>query len=82
MTKNEVKEPQKDSKANPNADSAGSGLSKLFAETKSELEKVVWPSRQQLISESAAVLLMVVAVATFVYLIDALYKAIALKVFQ
>ncbi len=82
MTKNEVKEPQKDAKASPNADATVSGLSKLFAETKSELEKVVWPSRQQLISESAAVLLMVVAVATFVYLIDALYKAIALKVFQ
>ncbi|MFN5754907.1 MAG: preprotein translocase subunit SecE, partial [Pseudanabaena sp.] len=41
-----------------------------------------WPTRQQLISESASVLLMIVAVATFVYLIDALFRAIALQVFQ
>ena len=39
-------------------------------ETKEELAKVVWPSRQQLISESAAVILMVILVATVIYLVD------------
>ncbi len=39
-------------------------------ESKEELAKVVWPSRQQLLSESAAVMLMVTLVATLIYLID------------
>ena len=45
-------------------------LTKFVGETKEELGKVVWPSRQQLLSESAAVLLMVVLVATVIYLVD------------
>ena len=45
-------------------------LVNLLEKLKEELAKVVWPSRQQLISESAAVILMVVLVATVVYLVD------------
>jgi len=37
---------------------------------KEELGKVVWPSRQQLISESAAVLLMVSLSAGVIYFVD------------
>ncbi len=83
MTKNEVKEqPKEVSKDESDSSSDASGVSKFFAESKAEFGKIVWPTRQQLISESASVLLMIVAVATFVYLIDALFKAIALQVFQ
>jgi preprotein translocase subunit SecE len=83
MTKNELKEqPKEVSKINSDTSSDSSGVTKLFAESKAEFGKIVWPSRQQLISESVAVLLMIVAVATFVYLIDALFRAIALQVFQ
>jgi len=83
MTKNELKEQPKElPKAEPDVTSDQSGVFKLFAESKAEFGKIVWPSRQQLISESASVLLMIVAVATFVYLIDALFKGIALQVFQ
>ena len=83
MTKNELKEqPKEVSKANSDATSENSGVTKLFVESKAEFGKIVWPTRQQLISESVAVLLMIIAVATFVYLIDALFKAIALQVFQ
>ncbi|MFN3926325.1 MAG: preprotein translocase subunit SecE [Pseudanabaenaceae cyanobacterium] len=57
------------------------GLVKFFKETKQELDKVVWPSRQQLISESAAVLLMVVASASLIYLIDSLFAWIAERIF-
>ena len=82
MTKNELKEQPKDL---PNTESGESSdapaISKIFTESKAEFGKIVWPTRQQLISESAAVLLMIVAVATFVYLIDALFKTIALQVF-
>ena len=50
-------------------------------ETKEELAKVVWPSRQQLLSESAAVMLMVTLVATLIYLIDKVFAWGAGKVF-
>lgn len=82
MTKNELKEQPKEVSKIDSESSELSGIPKLFTESKAEFGKIVWPTRQQLISESAAVLLMIVAVATFVYLIDALFKAIALQVFQ
>ncbi len=53
---------------------AGFSLTNFFKGTKEELDKVVWPSRQQLVSESAAVLSMVVLSATFIYLIDGLFR--------
>ena len=57
------------------------GLSKFVDETKEELSKVAWPSRQQLISESAAVLSMVVLVSLVIYLVDNLFSWGAGKVF-
>ena len=53
----------------------------FFQETKGELDKVVWPSREQLISESVAVLLMVVLSATIIYLVDELFSWAAGVVF-
>ncbi|HIK43383.1 MAG TPA: preprotein translocase subunit SecE [Leptolyngbyaceae cyanobacterium M65_K2018_010] len=49
--------------------------------TKEELNKVVWPSRQQLISESAAVILMVSLSATLIYLVDQLFGWVSRQVF-
>ena len=57
------------------------GLTKFVDDTKEELSKVVWPSRQQLISESAAVLSMVVLVSLVIYLVDNLFSWGAGKVF-
>ena len=42
----------------------------FLKETREELDKVVWPSRQQLISESVAVILMVLLSASLIYLVD------------
>jgi preprotein translocase subunit SecE len=50
-------------------------------ETKQELAKVVWPSRQQLLSESVAVILMVALVASLIYLVDKVFGWGAGKVF-
>ena len=61
--------------------SSGFSLTKFFQGTKEELDKVVWPSRQQLVSESVAVLLMVVLSAGIIYLVDALFSWAAAKVF-
>lgn len=60
---------------------AGFNIANFFQGIKEELDKVVWPSRQQLISESAAVLSMVVLSATLVYLIDGLFAWAARQVF-
>lgn len=49
--------------------------------TQEELGKVVWPSRQQLISESVAVILMVTLSATTIYLLDNLFGWLARQVF-
>ncbi len=51
----------------------GFSLNNFFQGTKEELEKVVWPSRKQLVSESAAVLLMVTLSASLIYLVDGLF---------
>lgn len=60
---------------------SGFNVSTFFKETKEELDKVVWPSRQQLISESIAVILMVVLSATLIYLFDELFTWAAKQVF-
>ncbi|MCF4966780.1 MULTISPECIES: preprotein translocase subunit SecE [Nostocales] len=53
----------------------------FFQGTKEELEKVVWPSRKQLVSESAAVLLMVTLFASLIYLVDGLFSWVSKQVF-
>ena len=59
----------------------GNGVADFAVQTKEELGKVVWPSRQQLVSESAAVILMVILVSTIIYLIDQFFAWGAGKVF-
>lgn len=53
----------------------------FFDDTKEELSKVVWPSRQQVISESVAVLLMVILSASLIYLVDSFFGWAAKQVF-
>lgn len=61
--------------------SEGFNVIEFLRGTKEELGKVVWPSRQQLLSESAAVILMVILSATLIYLIDGLFGWVAQQVF-
>ena len=49
--------------------------------TREELDKVVWPTRQQLISESLAVILMVTLSATLIYFVDNFFSWAAKQVF-
>ena len=64
-----------------NETASNNGAAEFAIKTKEELGKVVWPSRQQLISESAAVILMVILVSTIIYLIDKFFAWGAGKVF-
>jgi preprotein translocase subunit SecE len=59
----------------------GFSLNNFVQGIKEELDKVVWPSRKQLVSESAAVLLMVTLSASLIYLVDGLFAWAAQQVF-
>lgn len=63
--------------------SAGSGFNPavFLQETKEELNKVVWPDRQKLIGESAAVILIVALSAGLIYLVDQLFQWLARSIF-
>lgn len=61
---------------------SGFSAARFFQGTKEELDKVVWPSRQQLISESVAVLLMVTLSALVIYLVDRLFAWGSHEVFK
>ncbi|MBW4616756.1 MAG: preprotein translocase subunit SecE [Desmonostoc vinosum HA7617-LM4] len=60
----------------------GFSFNNFIQGTKEELEKVVWPSRKQLVSESAAVLLMVTLSASLIYLVDGLFHWAATIIFK
>lgn len=61
--------------------SNGFNVTNFLQETKEELQKVVWPSRQQLLSESAGVLLMVILSASIIYLVDNFFRWASGQVF-
>ena len=57
----------------------GSGF---LSDTLAELRKVVWPSRQQLFSESIAVILMVGLSAASIAALDRFYRWVSIQVFR
>jgi preprotein translocase subunit SecE len=61
------------------ADASSTGF---LAATLEELRKVVWPSRQQLFSESVAVILMVGLSAAAIAAIDRFYGWVSTQVFR
>ncbi|BAZ03702.1 preprotein translocase subunit SecE [Calothrix sp. NIES-3974] len=60
---------------------SGFSIGNFLQGTKEEFEKVVWPSRKQLFSESAGVLLMVTLSASLIYLVDNFFIWAAKQVF-
>ena len=78
--KNVVASKKKESSDQGSTDK-NANLTKFVGDTKEELGKVVWPSRQQLLSESTAVILMVILVATVIYLVDNFFSWGSGKVF-
>lgn len=63
------------------ASSSAASSTGFLQGTKEELEKVVWPDRQQLISESIAVFLMVSLSAFIFSFIDNLFRWVSTLVF-
>jgi preprotein translocase subunit SecE len=77
-----VKKTESPKTSGTTADS-GSGFNpvQLVKDSQAELTKVIWPSRQQLISESLAVIAMVSLSATVIYLVNNLFSWAAEIVF-
>jgi preprotein translocase subunit SecE len=63
------------------ATSSGSGLVTFLQDVRNELKKVIWPTRQQLISESFAVIVMVVASTLMIYLVDSVFVWLSQRLF-
>jgi len=61
--------------------SNGFSMGNFFNGLKEEFEKVVWPSRKQLVSESAGVLLMMALYASLIFLVDRFFTWAAQQVF-
>lgn len=78
-----VGRPSDSGHASGQASESGEGFNAgAFAQgTREELSKVIWPNRQQLISESAAVILMVALSATLIYFVDKLFSSVSRLVF-
>lgn len=49
---------------------AGSRIKRFFRELRSELKKVVWPSKSQMVNNTLIVLLCVVLVGVFIWVFD------------
>ncbi|KPQ36394.1 MAG: preprotein translocase subunit SecE [Phormidesmis priestleyi Ana] len=87
LAQGQVKGPMKGQSKESKGSQAGAGNSDGFSAgafvegTREELTKVIWPTRQQLISESAAVILMVGLSATLIYFVDKLFGWASRQVF-
>ena len=81
MAKKEAEKKESSREASATQSTSSVNAVAFLKGTKEELAKVVWPSRQQLISESAAVILMVSLSATLIYLIDQLFGWASKQVF-
>ena len=46
---------------------------KYLRETKSEVKKIVWPTKSQIINNSIVVIVMIIAVGAFIALVDAIF---------
>ncbi|NLY40836.1 MAG: preprotein translocase subunit SecE [Desulfovibrionales bacterium] len=55
-------------------------LSAFFEQAKAELKKVVWPGKEETISTSSAVLLLVVVMALFLGIVDVVLSKIVAAV--
>lgn len=71
----------KKSAASNSSPSESFSASTFVQGTQEELTKVIWPTRQQLVSESAAVILMVSLSATLIYFVDKLFGWASQQIF-
>ncbi len=48
-------------------------IKKYFKDTKSELKKVTWPSKEQLKQNTAVIIAFIIAIGIFLFIFDAIF---------
>jgi len=59
--------------AEAKAKKSGNRISRFFKEVKSELKKVVWPGKKQIIKNTLIVIAAVIVVGIFIWALDLLF---------
>lgn len=49
-------------------------IAKYFRECKSEIKKVVWPSRKQVVNNTLVVIAAVILIGIFIWVLDAVFQ--------
>ena len=58
------------------------GITRFMRETKGELKKVTWPTKQELIANTAVVLIAVVICAALIWVIDSFFNVVFRLILQ
>lgn len=58
------------------------GITRFMRETKAELKKVTWPTKQELIANTAVVLIAVVICAALIWVIDSFFNVVFRLILQ
>lgn len=67
---------------NTGAEQSGNGVIRFLSETKSELKKVTWPTKQELIAHTVVVLIAVVFSSALIWIIDFIISALFRLILQ
>ena len=58
------------------------GITRFMRETKVELKKVTWPTKQELIANTAVVIIAVVLCAALIWIIDSIFSMLFRMILQ
>ncbi len=66
--------------AKKNKVSLGKRLKRFFVETKSELKKATWPSKQQLMHNTGVILVFIIVVSIILFVLDIGFSGLFSKI--
>lgn len=61
---------------------SGNSVTNFLSETKVELKKVTWPTKQELISNTVVVIIAVILCAALIWIIDSIFSVLFRMILQ
>ena len=61
---------------------SGNSVTNFLSETKVELKKVTWPTKQELISNTVVVIIAVIMCAALIWMIDSIFSVLFRMILQ
>ncbi len=61
---------------------SGNSVTSFLSETKVELKKVTWPTKQELISNTVVVIIAVILCAALIWIIDSIFSVLFRMILQ